>query len=83
MAYVKSLTKAYYAALILQNLLFLDGGSGSKSITPLVESLNLLAFGIQYRRPKLGARYKKLIGILDAKRNMDQARQELMPESQQ
>ena len=82
-AYVKSLTKAYYAALILQNLLFLDGGSGSKSITPLVESLNLLAFGIQYRRPKLGARYKKLIGILDAKRNMDQARQELMPESQQ
>ena len=63
--HTKSLTKAYHTLFSLQNLLFLEGMPGSRSMNGLVEVINRLCWSIKYQKRKHAAIYDKLIGLLD------------------
>ena len=64
-AYYHSLSKAYHTLTIIQNLLFLEGAVGTKSIGKLVEAVNLLSYAVKYRKTTLGRKYNKIVAALD------------------
>ena len=61
----KSLTKSYHHLFLLQNLLFLDGKAGTNDMSGLVESINRLCWGVEYKNRKKTSASDKLLSILD------------------
>lgn len=79
MAYSNSLTKIYSIFFLAQNLLYLDSQPGSKSLAPLVQAVNYLSWGLQYRRKPLGARFDRLTARLRRLAEEDRLRRQFGP----